>query len=1455
MEPFSLYDITAVVYTKSTERIISPMVAELYHLIIAVQWGEVNREGLAGLQEAAEELAKATGQLSSTARRLAEESDDEVLKREMAPAAESLLISGENILLVAQKLLIQPDAKNCLEELASSAKRILVETIKVLQAEDDALVRKIIQAGHWLFNCLLVLEPAEDISAMLVTFRSFSEALLLLTKLTEKLLWDLKESCRKHLAQTLQLLKNCIPMLYTAKLSSLKHPGDEQVEVSKSYIFGLARSTVKELISQLRNKVGTKKLHERTGLFPHHLHNVLSLLSRPQSNEGEISFLVESLVFYSMLLADSSRGPVKLNLVQHCHRLLKFRKMIATNEGTLEGFPVENQRGGSIEEKCSAMRAEMENLDQAVRTAVLYQVLDNFVETKGPMKRLVEAAMQPCSPAENGGFLRKLKPLTTEFFNHSNQMLKATNFVLVTCTERKTIQSIEGCVDHLSRLLATVPALLSEMSHPPGRKGAPEKLHFLCQTWLSTTESLLICLDKVIDLREFLELCLQDMVEHKARSEKALEEQQSGEFSQHASSLSKRAVQVVEFISRHLNRARDPIFRNGLLVLIQQLENAIPQVKGAADQCLARMASLQAKDEYSKRAKDLMEAACSVRLGLDECNQPDILSPLRVGVRSGILFKDVPDCFTPQDLLELDTQSTTKQSSSNNSELLEELSGRSIPCSSSTNPSGSDLLSEGVSGKINMHTLISDILAATKTHNVTSLNSACSDLLELSSCWVDAAKEALQVSKLPVSEELLQYREIVTLIPCLISSAREVDANSIPCTETLQQTAVLLSERIDAVKQGLTVVASSWYSLARQLICVRSSPEFSDNAKVLGEITEILQAVVQLAGKATRLEHDEGLPELPGLHETFLRVQAKLICVQARTKLLLEKALAVNQPRSSNKAELETMDAHCLLWSVTIQAFLNSVDQFIGRDVLSLTELRDKTKHLPCLQSSLAAVSESSLRIQEASRLSLLSCAQHSAKHEVTALKEQMKTLTYSLLGVADVLTASPLPAPNLSVRFELLQRELAITAKVLLLQMSVINGEYLSCIRSIISRTLPLPCGTEGDRVELDKEAFEKNADELRANIQMVKKTIGDALESLSSEELRGNLLSMADHLLLLTDEVIRRAGELQSQLDKEHLLGDCVLYEWSATAAYLVKQLQSTKGASEAAVEHVRRCLQNKEGHMPSSQSVCQLQPPLQKELGSAKDQSPGTPKHKGNETGQGLLLARDITKTPWEDPQSGFEPSQSELSLRVSPAASPGDSEKLGHDGCPIAQVTQQMTTQMSYMAKFLKRKGPIATKEQLISCAAQIISGGETLVKFAGIIAKNCLDERCATELLYAMEQTKTISYQLSIVSRVNASTGKSRSSAEHLVSNAQNLIQVALQMLKAAEVACVKGLRQPAPNSEEANVAAFCSRWRKSLWWHRAKEALNSDRDELGLRKKGSWTEPTFTSMTQELSAP
>ncbi|NXM77876.1 VINC protein, partial [Serilophus lunatus] len=147
---------------------------------------------------------------------------------------------------------------------------------------------------------------------------------------------------------------------------------------------------------------------------------------------------------------------------------------------------------------------------------------------------------------------------------------------------------------------------------------------------------------------------------------------------------------------------------------------------------------------------------------------------------------------------------------------------------------------------------------------------------------------------------------------------------------------------------------------------------------------------------------------------------------------------------------------------------------------------------------------------------------------------------------------------------------------------------------------------------------------------------------------------------------------------------------------------------------------------------------------------------------------------------------------------------------------------------------------------------IASDGQVVVKFGHILAKQCLDQRCSRELLRASEHTHTISSQLGIVARVKAVTGESKASSELLLSNTQNLVRAVRHVLRAAEAACVTGLGQPSPDPEEEEVAAFCLQWRKNLSWHRAKEALHSTRDELGLRKtREAKAEPTLMSLVQE----
>ncbi|KAG7462723.1 hypothetical protein MATL_G00187750 [Megalops atlanticus] len=90
--------------------------------------------------------------------------------------------------------------------------------------------------------------------------------------------------------------------------------------------------------------------------------------------------------------------------------------------------------------------------------------------------------------------------------------------------------------------------------------------------------------------------------------------------------------------------------------------------------------------------------------------------------------------------------------------------------------------------------------------------------------------------------------------------------------------------------------------------------------------------------------------------------------------------------------------------------------------------------------------------------------------------------------------------------------------------------------------------------------------------------------------------------------------------------------------------------------------------------------------------------------------------------------------------------------------------------------------------------------------------------------------------VSMCPSVNALTPGSRSSDEILVKNAQNLLQIILQGVRAAETACIKGLRQPEPNSDGAEAAALCFQWKQNLIIHRAQQYSHPETDDLGLRK-------------------
>ncbi|NXG40781.1 CTNA2 protein, partial [Psilopogon haemacephalus] len=1011
-----------------------------------------------------------------------------------------------------------------------------------------------IQAASWLLECLSMLQDARDMPGLLAAFQAFSEALLLLSNLTARRLEELQDCPhQKSLAQTLQLLQKCVPLLHAAKHIDLKHPQGQQVSLSKDYAFQLAERTIKELTSLLVNNTGIKGPRDRHGTFTQHVSKLLSLLSHPNPahlSNSKFSAHVEAIIFYCMLLADSSRPDLKWNLVKHCWVLLQLRKNICSHVSQLEEQSRQSWEGSSMEEECHIMRSEVETLDQAVLTTILWQILNTFFEGRESLGQLAEDALSlagtRCGPAGQSGFLRKLQPLIATFFRCAQQMLQVADFVLARCTQTQTAREIGKQVEYLKRLLASLPPVLTGMNSM-AQTGAANQLQSLYHMWAGATDSLLQCFEETVSMQEFLKLSMQDMAKHRDWCEKALESQDPERFSQHATHLTSWARWVVEATNRHMDRATDPIFKNGLLVWVEQLANSILGLKAVTALCLERLSCLQIRDIFSKAVSCLMDAAHHIQDGLDGSNHPDILSPLREQVRSTDVFKAPELCRLHAGLKTLTDEAALQE------DIL------SLPSSQPGNLHPR---------KRDTHPIIMALLAATRAHDMAAVKASCSTLLEVSICCVDAAKEVLPFVESPqMVTTLRQYQKIVLLTPCVITLARETAPRQLSHPSRLLQMALTLSRRICETKDCLAAVAGSWYSLSQQVFGFILSDDFLRGKQALDDTIMSLAEEVQLAGDIASMVCSKGNPISPHVQESFLQVQAKFSRAQMNTKTLLEKAATFQVSCRVGKANLEL---YCVQWAVGMHVLLGAVDHFIGRDLLHLRELRNAMKNKLCSWSLLASVSENSLRLQETARLSYLSCPEEHGCSEILTLREEIKVLMEALLNASSTLSISPLSTASLDIRFELLQRDLALRAKALLFHLEKVNTEYLQVIQDVIGPALS-PLSQDNER---SKQAFEEKASQLIANVQWVKTTLQDVLEPSSEAKL----LSVADHLLVLTSDAVASTRQFfQSHGDKGHLHLDSIIWYWSAMVHYLITQLQAVQGISRHVVQLIRQRLQN--------------------------------------------------------------------------------------------------------------------------------------------------------------------------------------------------------------------------------------------------------------------------------------
>ncbi|XP_063008768.1 uncharacterized protein LOC134416267 isoform X1 [Melospiza melodia melodia] len=383
--------------------------------------------------------------------------------------------------------------------------------------------------------------------------------------------------------------------------------------------------------------------------------------------------------------------------------------------------------------------------------------------------------------------------------------------------------------------------------------------------------------------------------------------------------------------------------------------------------------------------------------------------------------------------------------------------------------------------------------------------------------------------------------------------------------------ALRLSGRIQETRECLAAVAGSWNSLAQQVLGFILSGDFPRGKQALDETLLGLAGAVQVAGGIASTACSRENPNPSHVQESFLQLQAKFSHAELNTKGFLEKAVSFRESCGMEKAMLEL---HGVRWAIGMRVLLDAMDQFVGRDVLFLRELSRAVRNKVGPRSLLAAVAENSLRLQEAARLSFLSCPGDHGAREILALREEIQVLMEALLDVSNTLLHSPLPTASLATRFELLQRDVALRAKALLLHLERVNKKQLQLIQDVVGAALSDLPQEERQR---SKEGFEEKANQLLADVQRVRNTLQGALGAGAQLTSQPDLLSMADHLLLLTADVVGSAWRhFQSHQDPgdPHLEG--MVWYWSAKAHYLVTQLWGIHGIDRDTLRCLTECLQ---------------------------------------------------------------------------------------------------------------------------------------------------------------------------------------------------------------------------------------------------------------------------------------
>ncbi|XP_054766366.2 uncharacterized protein LOC129273364 [Lytechinus pictus] len=628
--------------TRSIERALAPIAAQVSQLIILNETAERKGGKLPNLIPFAQTVLRATEELVQVGHKMARDTDDEKLQREMPAVCDASIAAGRSMLMAVQRLQAEPLSEPARDNMVTAARRLLETTMKVLLISDEAEVNRILDTCDWVSEGLQYIRAVASMKELVITFKDFAESVLILCDLCDKRQQDLNDPEKKErIVTALSGLKRVLPLLNSSMQSYVKYPANVQAKASRDYSCNQVNECVKqitEVLTQDSSRGLNAAASDRPGQFAHNMEKLVELLSPNMRLKLDKGFkaVLEQTVRHGMSVAASSREPIRDEIVSICKQILQLRSEIMKDLEALRDNPSYSQLNSDFKKSCERLAHDLLTLENLVKSALIHQVVDAFTETTEPLDRLVKTStvrLKEKGPLKEAICTKLLQPLDDAFHDHSDRILQMASFVAASCVDSNQGQEILALVNNMEQLDADVFPSCLAVRKDLTNKGAVEHLKLVRREWHSSLHQLMDIIDTLLETRRFLEVsesCLEKDVEE-CRQAGLISDAQL--LSEAVGNIVGRCKRVLQVARQHQDKNEDAVYRNGLQIFISQLENALPLVKNGGHYLVGNIKNKRAMTALSEHNYHLLQCVHNLYSGLDISNHPDILSPLRGQVR------------------------------------------------------------------------------------------------------------------------------------------------------------------------------------------------------------------------------------------------------------------------------------------------------------------------------------------------------------------------------------------------------------------------------------------------------------------------------------------------------------------------------------------------------------------------------------------------------------------------------------------------------------------------------------------------------------------------------------------------------------------------------------------------------------------------------------------------------